>query len=708
MLGQLIIQSDDSLYPLKYTINGEIDVAFPLSKVIDLLEELNFRTTRRLASYEKVIELRKGTSRVYLTEKEIAFSESLPTKLRDSLHSQLFALLVTRVRILNQAAIQNSEAAKINLLQNQRRACVSDAYYAVFTSIGSLIEHIKDNCLSEIFARILEDALDEDPEDRRNHFTPKEAEKLSIRFCEIVSNISDKEIVLEKELCDFSTEKLSRRNPFVWAILSGFILYKHLLKRNVGETNHEEKLIDEEIAENDSEEIVANSSGTELQLTEDLYYSLLNSLAVFMKSIDVESFAIGVSGREGFEENFTEMFICFRQIFSGEKEHEELSLEETCAILCCFFLYSYALRQMADYEASFDSRISIEVISKLCYFTELFTKIVDSFTSKIAEFNWGTKVQQLNSVCSRDVVPGYQGICQGAKSIYSLGGILVNPQIDILQTTKSLLKNPAYAPALVHGKLYSPQDGTSIVLERKFPIAPISLKIIITESGVVWIDVYYKSRFKELQSEMMSKIHPLSIEKIIVRTVINSEILTAINHLEVLYLGGITTNQEYSKSLFEYMNDLLPMHMSLKRQIHDQLVRSVSKELQLDFRIIDKHILPSWIEDEPDFQEIDWLLRRRIRMGSIKSNSVLLIAYHLKSINLSQKEQFREQLKRVSNENNLESEIFYVSDDFLNELIIGDDIFFNEKIVELSQKICTEFKEILIQTSGLQQVLPID
>jgi hypothetical protein len=301
MLCELIKQGEYSLYPTKFLIE-EIGLNFPKRKVAEILETMGFINKTGFIRKE-FIELRKESNRCYLTDKEIVFTERLTTKEKDSLHAQLFNLLVTRVRVFNQAALQKCEASKINLLQNQRRACVSDAYYGCFTAFGSLIEYIKHNHLNELFCEINEKALDDDKEDKRKHFTPEVAEKVCQCFNELICHLEGGNVKLSIDTCDFSSKKLSRKNPFIWIILSSYILNKYLLgKQNCDNDGNLEDIIDSDVLK-DQEEGDQSAQVSCISL-EQLYKNLILHLFDFVKSIEVESFAIGVSGRENFEENY--------------------------------------------------------------------------------------------------------------------------------------------------------------------------------------------------------------------------------------------------------------------------------------------------------------------------------------------------------------------------------------------------------------------
>lgn len=351
MLGALIVRDQDGLYPLKFIINEEVELKFPRGKVVTLLEEMGFRTMGKFVHRGKIIELRSNTHRAFLTDRELLFSEDMPTRAKDSLQANLYSLLVQRITILNQAAHQKSEAAKINLLQNQRRASVSDAYYAIFTAFGSLIEYVKLNFSGEIFNDVAEGAFDIDPEDKRNHFTPEEAAKIKNRISGIVSDIQNNSINISDKVLNFTFESnlsLSRSNSFVWTVITICFLFDYFNKQNKhDDANDEGDEVNEDI-DIDSLEIkdVTVETAVKNQYSEENeghavnFTKLIDSLTELINSVNIDSFAIGVSGREGFEENFSEVFTSLRD--DANKNSSDLVM--SCSVVCLFFLYTYALR----------------------------------------------------------------------------------------------------------------------------------------------------------------------------------------------------------------------------------------------------------------------------------------------------------------------------------------------------------------------------
>lgn len=701
----MIDKSEDSLYPVKFTITDE-EVTFPKTKVISILKELGYQSITALRR-PSLIELRKGSNRAYLTDKELFFSETLTTKRRDSLHAQLFELLVTRIRILNQAAIQNAEAAKINLLQNQRRSSVSDAYYATFTAVGSLIEYIKDTYLDEMFQSIDETALDNDPEDGRLHFTPDDAQKINTRFSEIILALSEKQFVLKNDTFQFASTELSRKNSFVWVIISSFVLYNHLLLQpdEEIEINEIEKVINlDDIVHEDRNEELSHKKESDFKPSNLAlqYDNLLTQLIDFISIIDIDTFAIGVSGREKFEQHFSKNFKFFREIALKSTSEKKFDFEKTSAILICYLLYAYALRQMADYEASFDSRIGIKIISSLCHFTDHFTKIIEAFTNKNFDLQLGLKIQKVNSTCSIEVISGYQMYSNLEKSIYHIGGVAANMKLDILRTTKILLNNTAYAPALINGKVFTPQDGHLIIMERKLPLTQIDLRIIISEFGTVWIEVVPKP--SPFQRKSPPKINPYAVERFIIEYVLGLEILPAIGNVGVLYLGRIAAKEDIeARTLIKYLNALSDSAFPLLKKIHASLARKI-KELPETIKE-SIAVQPIWLEESADLEDIE-IVALRMHSYTEKDN-MLLIIYHFIPLSSAQIDQAKIRIRDffALKELKIQLDLIFLSVDILNELVSGDELEFNQRIDVLVQSICTELCSSRVNNSAEESLL---
>lgn len=695
--GTLIVRDHDDLYPLKFIINEAVELKFPKRRVVTLLEEMGFRIIGKYVYREKIIELRLNTHRAFLTERELLFSEDLPTRAKDSLQANLYSLLVQRITILNQAAHQNAEAAKINLLQSQRRASVSDAYYAIFTAFGSLIEYTKHN-YSAIFNDVTEGSFDVDPEDKRNHFTPEEASKIQNRILGIVSDVQSKLVNINERVLSFNFENnlsLSRTNSFVWVIITICFLFE-----NFGSEN-QTGLATDEVDEINEESPNENLEGKDERLDSDAmgqfmnegfavnFATLLDSLTELINSVNIESFAIGVSGREGFEENFSEVFNLLR----ADANRSDSELVKSCSVVCLFFLYTYALRQMADYEVSFDSRINIEQIAELCHCTDIFVKSVSLFTEKNKQEL--CKIQRINSQCSPNIINNYQRYSDTEQSIFFIGGIATRAKIDIAKTAKYILKNSAYRPVIINGVIYNNQDGNSVVVERKLTFLPVNLRIIISDAGSFWVEVVVGTALsvrKRMPQEYVQRLNQNAVEKFIVDYIIPYEVLPAIGSYDVVYVGsmGLAVEREYD--IFGSFTDIYNMG-GVTRSITQKVVATLEKVVD-GSTISNSIIVPYWLREIDEFGDIG----RLFRYGSAKPENNHIVIIIPSAPVITAQYQIKEKVKALFAEKGLNLvDTVIVPYDLLGELITLDEIGVEERLESLSVEIIRRIEEQIKQ-----------
>jgi hypothetical protein len=384
-----------------------------------------------------------------------------------------------------------------------------------------------------------------------------------------------------------------------------------------------------------------------------------------------------------------------------DRNFDNLNLTYVSSILGSFLLYTYNLRQMADYEGSFDSRIGIQTICQLCYFTDLFATIVSDFTNKKLKTQKKSKIEKINSMCVNDIVPGYSSINLEKSVLYSIGGILCNAKINTLDTTRIFLKNPAYSPMIVNGKLFSPQDGMCIALEREIPLIPIKLRVLISDSGIIWLDIIERDTEPSREKDLIGRINSTSLEKFIVQHVLQIEILPSVGDFDLIYLGNMNLYEDYDRSLFQYIEDSFPTNM-IKWNIHKRIQKKIIEYMpSSEYKLND---IPSiWVYENEDLENIERSINRRMMRTSDGKNPVIAIIYLLITIGSSQQEQIKEQIKSYSKEKSDANIIVnFVQNDFLNNIMSGDNGLFLSEVDKIANKIVIDIQNAEMEYSKEQ------
>ncbi|MBY0214609.1 hypothetical protein [Priestia aryabhattai] len=673
------------LFTLQYSIQEE-NHTFPINQTIILLKEMGFAISNKTTLQKSTIELRSNDNVAYLTKKELNFLNNLPSGKAEYLKSKLHELLVTRIKILNQAAKQNSNAAIINLLQDQRRASVSDTYYSLFNSLGSLIEHTKEIHLKEIFQQ--QTTMQElNFEDNRKHGTPDEAKKIINRTAKIIETLKNKSFTVDNRIMNFANESLSRTNSFLWLLISTYFINEEVQISETINTYVEEDLEGNTI---DKKKEIINSPMEEKKILKEKWQKIINGLKEFIYIIDIESFAIGVSGREKFEKDFVEVYKDYKNSIGNENDPETVY-----GILGCFYLYTYALRQMADYDGSFDSRIDVKVNSLLCYYIELFNEFVISFTENIEYKEDNKRIKRITSVRPTQLSPQHEE--KSSKLLFHISGILVITELDLINLYKKLLQHDAYKPIAINDRMVIPSGSdNSLIIDRVLPRSNIKFRISLSEN-VLWIDVIggnsysiYDEDDEKILKEHVNNTNVSALENIIVNQVIKQEILPLVSNSKLLYLGNLACYHKFEECFVHNINNLelssptIQWHLDIQLKEKLEVIKNneVEREISIPRGFTFNYNNSS---KESIHKNITRMLRMRMRRYS--KDSILVIPLYF-FYEASKKEIEEIQSLMLEYINNLDlgftAIILPISKDILDELFGGDDLYFDCKSDELT------------------------
>ncbi|MGK3722943.1 hypothetical protein ACSLFS_28165 [Priestia megaterium] len=673
------------LFTLQYSIQEE-NHTFPINQTIILLKEMGFAISNKTTLQKSTIELRSNDNVAYLTKKELNFLNNLPSGKAEYLKSKLHELLVTRIKILNQAAKQNSNAAIINLLQDQRRASVSDTYYSLFNSLGSLIEHTKETHLKEIFQQ--QTTMQElNFEDNRKHGTPDEAKKIINRTAKIIETLKNKSFTVDNRIMNFANESLSRTNSFLWLLISTYFINEEVQISETINTYVEEDLEGNTI---DKKKEIINSPMEEKKILKEKWQKIINGLKEFIYIIDIESFAIGVSGREKFEKDFVEVYKDYKNSIGNENDPETVY-----GILGCFYLYTYALRQMADYDGSFDSRIDVKVNSLLCYYIELFNEFVISFTENIEYKEDNKRIKRITSVRPTQLSPQHEE--KSSKLLFHISGILVITELDLINLYKKLLQHDAYKPIAINDRMVIPSGSdNSLIIDRVLPRSNIKFRISLSEN-VLWIDVIggnsysiYDEDDEKILKEHVNNTNVSALENIIVNQVIKQEILPLVSNSKLLYLGNLACYHKFEECFVYNINNLelssptIQWHLDV--QLNEKLEVIKNNEVEREISM-PRGFTFNYNNSSKEIIHKNITRMLRTRMRRYRKDSILVIPLYF-FYEASKKEVEEIQSLMLEYINNLDfgftAIILPISKDILDELFGGDDLYFDCKSDELT------------------------
>ncbi|MBC1269981.1 hypothetical protein GNF07_23245, partial [Trichormus variabilis FSR] len=342
----IYIDRNDLIYPVKLVIDKNIEWKFSVPKVVEILEKIGFKDSSSKFSFSSrssrafFVKLNRGYLHCQVSSVEVAFSDNIQDQEIEQIKTNLYSLLVSRVSILINAAEQNSSSALINLMQNQRRACVSDSYYALHNSIAALQEHylFQENLdESRIPSELSRETAEE--ESRLGHCSPAIAKPLV--------NTKNLDILWEKDVEDILTstdlkassnarDKEPHRSPFIWL---------SLMLREVTKLNSEEE----------------KSTPQHKHICD-----LVKQIYKKIKTLEMSSLGIG-GKNDVIEKDFKQIHQTIIQmnndlIIKPESTLEKTEFYKNILIFTDFLMFSQILRLSGDYDSSFEVKFQLKDI----------------------------------------------------------------------------------------------------------------------------------------------------------------------------------------------------------------------------------------------------------------------------------------------------------------------------------------------------------
>lgn len=472
-MRELIIESSDLIHEVIYRVSNNVDdVKFPLQKISLYLKENGYVLSNR-ESNRKMYVLYKDENKAILTESFISFVV-LEEKLREPYRQIFYKHLISRSKIFYESAVHNINASKINLIQNQRRPCLSNMYYALHNSFSSLIETYRTEFVVD---KDLEINFGDEEETKINHFVPR-----SLKV--FIDNI---DTILEDEADNFLTHDFMKvgpaevyENPFSWIIP---VFSKHL----------------------------------ESESFKKVLFSMKDSLNIInLNNLGVDT----ASRRSTFEKNLK---LSLEEI---EKNLDILNTpKEIYLTLAAFFSYGYMLRQSADYDSLFEVKVPYqEIINWTIVTSKLLEFISESYFQDENENVdlESLRIQRLKAKSSIEILKNHEIDYQN--NLMTITGIIIDKNFDFTAVVKSLYASKRYNMMNQTGIISELTASTeNVTLYKKLFGTTFECYISLSTQGIFRVDVNIDQSL--LQFNNTPKVNYYFLEELIHQEIIKQDLL---------------------------------------------------------------------------------------------------------------------------------------------------------------------------------------
>ncbi|MEH7236231.1 hypothetical protein [Bacillus sp. JJ1562] len=510
-MESVIIEKSDLLHEVIFEISENAqDIKFPIQRVVDYLIDKGYAVNNSETTITAYI-LYKENKKVVVTSNFICF-ESLGQNDRERYKQNFYTYIISRSKIYYQSAVQNTKAAKINLIQNQRRTCVSNMYYALHNSFASMVEYYKSEML--LNKQLLEEENSSDDETKLEHFVPRALEVFVENIDDIL--VSDKEEFITNSSMNAGRFK-SYENPFAWI----FPLF--------------------------SECIVDNK-----------FIEIINSMSDALQKVNLENFGVDSTfRRSGFEIQLKENLTKIREI--SQTEGIEVNKIQYLN-MAAFLAYAYMLRQSADYDSLFEIKIPHRDIINWTIITANFLDFVTSF---VREHNAQSndRIQKLDAESSIEILRTVE--TDSKSSIMTMTGIIIDKEFNLVQVVRKLYSQKGYKMINQRGRVVEFNENTEHVsICRNLFGTPLECFISFSTQGLFRIDIVLKQDIRD--SEFSKGVNQFYLEQLIQKDVIEKDLLSVVSKNATI-VRGIPTTLQYTS--LNYLDLVMGIHERMRRNL---------------------------------------------------------------------------------------------------------------------------------------------
>lgn len=637
-MNDLIIEKSDVLHDTIFEISETaIDLKFPISRVISFLEEEGFILSYVESSKNSAI-LYRGEEKTVVGEKFVAF-ETLTSTEKEKHKQNLYKFLILRYKIFYQSALQNTKAAKINLIQNQRRTCVSNMYYSLHNSFASMVEYYKAELSDN--EKLLEPESDYDDETKLEHFIPRGLKVFTENIDEII--ILNKEEIIMNEKMNTGRVK-SYENPFTWIIPLFYDL-----------------------------------------TSTDEFVDIVESMYEAIEKINLENYAVDETMRRSqFEQQLKENLTITKELIKAEDCSPD---KKVFLVIAAFLAYGYMLRQSADYDSLFEIKIPHQDIINWTIITSNFLSIVTSFIKE--ESTQATeRVQKLDAASSTEILQSSD--TDVMSSIMTMTGIIIDKSFDLKNAVKELNSKKGYSMINQRGEIsILSQETDNTCIRRMIFSTPLECFISFSKQGLFRIDVTLTET--KLDSDFYKGINQFYLEQLIEKDVIERDLLQIVSANATIVRGIPTTVQFNSVN---YLDLVVGVHERLKFNLLSIIRRhleKLSEEKKNEDLIIDCSF---YMNKQGLMRGMNFLQRRSLfeNIETRKVSKILIVKFYSINEELSDSENVRtithilKDLEDRFPENNYFIELISLSDYENRQLVEKNYSFFNSTLENLIEK----------------------
>lgn len=651
-MSYLINETSDLLHEIIYSIdNSNKDISFPVTKITNYLESEGYIFTSA-ESHNGYVVMRKvdNNSKVVITGNAVLFNK-IENDCKEKYKQTFYKYLISRAKIYYQSAVQNNKAAKINLLQNQRRTSISNMYYSLHNGFAALIEFYK---LEDLSDDIILEILNEEEESKLEHFTPVALAKFLENIDDIL--INEKEHFLNNELMNAGRMN-SLDNPFSW-------LYPLF----------EQKMEDEKF--------------------ETLVFKIEESL----KNIELDNIAIDSGSRRfRFE---TQLKNLLSEILTLMDEPSILREKKLLITFAGFISYAYMLRQLADYDSLFEVKTSL---TEIINWTILSSDILDFIGDYIKEerITKSNIIQKLEAESSREILKNpdlnYNNV------FFTITGIIVAKNFNLVDLIKGLYSHRGYK-MLNHNGEYTELNNRNneVIISRVLFSTKLECLITISKQGLFRIDV---QAYNNIDNEgYIKSVNLFYLEKLIVSEIIERDIASRIPNNSNIVIGIPTTSL---KTEFTYYELYTGINDSNTRML-DMNLRRFMESLIDDMSTDEVLIVPKiqLFKTEPRFNfirrfsrlferntfEREEAVKESINQGILKE--INHVVFHNIEVLEEMKERVQNELEKEFENIKINCEFISLSDSDIKEIIEGNLDLLRSKVVAYRESIKREKVEV--------------
>ncbi|MBP1080970.1 hypothetical protein ACFFJQ_06505 [Bacillus capparidis] len=508
-MNELIIENSDLLHEVIYVIDDDAqEIKYPIQRVVDFLLSEGYLISKSESKRTSFV-LYKNKVKTTITENFISF-QKLEQVYRERYKQNFYKYLISRSKIYYQSALQNAKASKINLIQNQRRTCVSNMYYSLHNSFASMVEFYKTEKV--IDKSILElDNTNED-ETKLEHFTPIALEAFKNNIDEIL--ISGKEDFISRQEMNAGRMK-SFENPFTWI----FPLFSELFK-------------------------------------EEKFTEMVETMVESLNKVNIENLGIDTSSRcSSFE---IQLKLILKEIRESSKEDRISNPQKySCLNMAAFFAYGYMLRQSADYDSLFEVKIPHQDIINWTIITSNFLNFVSGFLSE--NYNeFSGRVQKLDAESSTEILKSLDN--DSLNTVMTMTGIIIDKDFNLIDIIKNLYSQKGYNMINQRGMITELSENTdNITICRLLFSTPLECFISISSQGLFRVDIVLSDT--TIDTKFSKGINQFYLEKLIHEEIIQKDLLSVVSK-NAKIVRGIPSTPQYNS--LGYLDLVLGIHEGIK------------------------------------------------------------------------------------------------------------------------------------------------